>query len=118
MTVLLVALAGAAGAVLRHLVHVLLPADRPGVAWPTLIVNGVGTLLLTLIGALSTTATNGAVLGIGFCGALTTYSTFAAQTVALAEQGHRFLAAANIGLNLLVGAVAVLIGTLLGGFLG
>ncbi|ASO18061.1 CrcB protein [Actinoalloteichus hoggarensis] len=118
MTVLLVALAGAAGAVLRHLVHVLLHRERPGVAWPTLIVNGVGTLLLALLGSLGSAPTDGvtgAVLGIGFCGALTTYSTFAAQTVALAEHRRRRAAAANVALTLLVGAIAVPAGILLGG---
>jgi CrcB protein len=50
------------------------------------------------------------VVGPGFCGALTTYSTFGYETLRLAEDGSRFLAAANVALNLLAGLGAAFIG--------
>ncbi len=39
------------------------------------------------------------VLGTGFCGALTTFSTFAVETVRLIEGGHTRVAASTIALN-------------------
>ncbi|MCW2777933.1 MAG: CrcB protein [Frankiales bacterium] len=74
MTVLLVALGGAAGAAVRWLVAQRLPG-RPG----TLAVNVAGSLLLGLL--LGTGATTSALLGVGFCGALTTFSTYAVEVV-------------------------------------
>ncbi|AOS61273.1 fluoride efflux transporter FluC [Actinoalloteichus hymeniacidonis] len=114
INVLLIAVAGAVGAVLRHLAHALLHREGPRVAWPTLLVNGIGTLLLAALGSAGAAESIGVVLGVGFCGAFTTYATFAAQTVALAEQGHRWQAALNVGLNLVVGVIAVALGTILG----
>jgi CrcB protein len=49
-------------------------------------------------------------VGPGFCGALTTYSTFAYETLRLTEDGSRFLASANIAVNLLAGLGAAFIG--------
>lgn len=74
MTVLLVALGGAAGAVLRHLVAVALPGRRA-----TLLVNVAGGLLLGLLAGAAPAPY--ALLGIGFCGALTTFSTYALEVV-------------------------------------
>jgi CrcB protein len=76
MTALLVALGACVGAPLRLLVSRLV-ADERG----TLVVNVVGSLLLGLFAGLSTNWY--ALLGIGFCGAFTTYSTFAVEAVTL-----------------------------------
>lgn len=78
MTAVLVALGAAVGAPLRYLAGHLL--DRR-VHWGTLAVNLVGSAVLgSLLGA----AVHGdrlALLGTGFCGGLTTYSSFAVQSV-------------------------------------
>jgi CrcB protein len=82
VTGLLVALGAAVGAPLRYLCGVWL--DRR-LHWGTLLVNLVGSFVL---GALVGAAVEGrwyALLGTGFCGALTTYSAFAVQAV----QGRR-----------------------------
>jgi CrcB protein len=78
VTALLVALGAAVGAPLRHVTGQLLDCRLP---WGTLAVNLVGSAFLgSLLGA----AVDGyamALLGTGFCGGLTTYSTFAVQSV-------------------------------------
>lgn len=95
-----VSLAGGLGAVLRFVVDGALSARRP-VAFPyaILLVNVSGSLLL---GVLTGTALVGAtspswavVLGSGFCGGFTTFSTTSVASVALALHGRWRLALAN-----------------------
>ena len=77
MTLLWVALGAAVGAPLRYAAGHFLDERVP---WGTILVNIVGSFML---GALSGAAVSGtvmALLGVGFCGALTTYSAFAVQT--------------------------------------
>lgn len=84
--------AGAVGALVRHLADGLV-ADRTEGAfpWGTFLINVTGSLLLgvlsglTLYHALPTTPK--VVLGTGFCGAYTTFSTFTFETVRLLEEG-------------------------------
>ena len=75
---LLVALGGAAGASLRYLAgHA---GDRPGgLPLGTIGVNLAGSLLLGLLTGLSVGGAPAALAAIGFCGALTTYSSFVVQ---------------------------------------
>ena len=47
-----------------------------------------------------------ALLGTGFCGALTTYSTFAYETLRLAEEGAGLFAALNVAANMAAGLAA------------
>ncbi|MEM9517535.1 MAG: CrcB family protein [Actinomycetota bacterium] len=70
----LFAIAAAGGAIGRHLVH------QVAATWAALLaVNIVGSALLgALVAADLSTATT-TVLGVGFCGALTTYSSFALE---------------------------------------
>jgi CrcB protein len=49
-------------------------------------------------------------VGTGFCGALTTFSTFGFETVRLAEEGSLRAAALNIGASLVVGMAACVAG--------
>jgi fluoride exporter len=94
VTVLLVAVGGAAGAVLRHLVDRLARARPLGaLPWGILAVNLLGALVLGLLTGAAAAPPLAALLGTGFCGALTTYSTFAQQTVELTGNGRRRLAA-------------------------
>lgn len=88
MTLLLVALGGAAGATARWAVAQLLPGRRA-----TLLVNLAGSLLLGLL--LPAGPTAAALLGVGFCGALTTYSTYAVEV--LDGGGLRYALASTAG---------------------
>ncbi len=53
-------------------------------------------------------------LGIGFLGSLTTFSTFSADTLRLVHENRIAAAGANVGLNVVVGIIAVAIGYALG----
>ena len=111
MTALLVALGAAVGAPARYHVDRWLQR-RTGAGFPygTLAVNVIGSFVLGLVVAGGPGARWQAVLGVGFCGAFTTYSTFAAETTALAASGHRSKAVLNVVLNLGTGLVAAVLG--------
>ena len=84
---LLVALGAAVGAPARYLLDRAVQRRYPA-PWGTVTVNVLGSLVL---GALAAGASDawGLLAGTGFCGALTTYSTFAYETVRRAETGER-----------------------------
>ena len=119
MTALLVVLGAALGAPARYLVDRAVRARTDGpFPWGTLAVNVAGSLVL---GALLGAASRGgappalvAALGTGFCGALTTYSTFGAESVRLAEDGERWLAVANVAVSTAAGLAAAALGWTLG----
>lgn len=115
MTVLALAVAAAAGAVLRYVVDRTV-ADRTGAGWPagTLAVNLTGSLLLGFVVGLGIFHGVGdparAVVGTGFIGAYTTFSTFAYETVRLVEDGAVRHALLNIGLSVAGGLAAAATG--------
>lgn len=117
MTALWVALGAAVGAPLRYLVGRAL--ERPGgFPWGTLAVNVTGSLVLgALVGSGVGPAVT-ALVGVGFCGALTTYSTFAQESVTLARRGRSGLAAANVAGSVVAGLAAAAVGYLVGRALG
>ncbi|HSV65912.1 MAG TPA: fluoride efflux transporter CrcB [Mycobacteriales bacterium] len=117
MSLLLVLLGGALGAPARYLTDRALAArTRSAFPWGTLAVNVVGSGLLGLLAGLGGALPSavGTLVGTGFCGALTTYSTFGYETVRLVEEGASWLAArnvlANVVLGLIVGVAAYVAG--------
>jgi fluoride exporter len=72
VTALLVALGGALGAVARWAVGQRLPGRRG-----TLAVNVAGSFALGVLLAQGASSSAYALLGLGFCGAFTTFSAFA-----------------------------------------
>ncbi|RFU42042.1 fluoride efflux transporter CrcB [Actinomadura logoneensis] len=97
MTLLLVALGAAVGAPVRYLTDRAVQARHDSVfPWGTFAVNVLGCLLLGFLVALPADGGLMALAGTGFCGALTTYSTFGYETVRLAETGARPAAVLNV----------------------
>jgi len=109
--VVLVGLGGVAGALARHLLGERI--DRR--TYDTLAVNVVGSFLLGLLAAGPFGTTLALAFGVGFCGAFTTFSTFAFETVRLAEEGEVRRAAVNGAANLLGALVAVAVGAWVAG---
>jgi CrcB protein len=104
--VVLVGLGGVAGALARHLLGERI--DRR--TYDTLAVNVVGSFLLGVLTAGSFGTEPTLAFGTGFCGAFTTFSTFAFETARLAEEGRTRRAALNGATNLLGALLAVGIG--------
>jgi CrcB protein len=118
VTLVLVALGGAAGSILRYL------TDRRVQRWRdspfpfgTLTVNVVGSLIL---GFLSGRLLHGAepssvraLVAIGFCGGLTTFSTFGYETVRLFLEKTRLYAVLNVVVTVVAGLAAGALGLLL-----
>ena len=108
---LLLGLGGALGAVSRYAVGRLL--HGAAVPYATLVVNVLGSFLLGVVvfgGASSETVL---VVGVGFCGAFTTFSSFGFQTVELWERGQRRAAVANAVANLACSIAALALAAVL-----
>ncbi|KAB2349998.1 fluoride efflux transporter CrcB [Actinomadura rudentiformis] len=118
MNWLLVIAGGMVGAPLRYLTDRAIQDRHDTVfPWGTFTVNLAGCLVLgVLTGAVSYGAASGSVqllIGTGFCGALTTYSTFSYETLRLAETGAGFFAAANVIASVVAGLGAAFTGAAL-----
>lgn len=88
-----------------------------GLPVSVLLINVLGSFIL----GMSSTATTSfgfdprltLLVGIGFCGSLTTMSTFAFETVGLMDSGQLLLASADVFLNVGASIGAILLGRFL-----
>ena len=118
MTVIAMMIAGGAGALSRYLVDILV-SGRLGRAfpWGTLTINVSGSLLLGFLTGLGLYHGLGSdvetIVGSGFCGGFTTFSTFTIDTVGLREAGSTPRAFANVGANLVLATAAAGLGVAL-----
>ena len=112
--VLLVSAGGALGAAVRYLLVLRISGRFP---WSILTANITGSFLL---GVLLVSADSDLLLfaGVGFCGALTTFSTFAFDTLLLAREGRRTASVANIVISVTGSVLAVMAGLALARTLG
>lgn len=116
---LAVALGGFVGAPSRYLldraVNRRTGSDLP---WGTLAINLSGAFLLGLLTGLSLSHHLSpwakTLLGTGFCGAYTTFSTFTFETMRLVEDGRILEAATNVVGSILVGLAAAAGGLAIG----
>jgi CrcB protein len=94
--VLAIAVGGTIGASLRWAVFTSVDAGR--FPWPVLVVNVAGSLILGVLLAEEWSHPQARLLlhdvgGIGFCGSLTTFSTFSVEVVDLVRDGDVGIAA-------------------------
>ncbi len=116
---LLVAAGAAVGAPLRYLTDRAVQSRHDSLfPWGTFTVNVIGSLVLGVLTGLTLAGSGGSdlrlLLGTGFCGALTTYSTFSFETVRLIEQRARFFAVANLLGTLVAGLGSAVLGYAIG----
>lgn len=106
-----VGVAGMLGAPTRFLVDQWVNSRAGGsFPWGTLLVNLTGSFLLGLITGLALYDGLGnlpaTIVGTGFCGAYTTFSTFSYETVRLVEEGDLRAVVRNVAGSLVLGLLA------------
>lgn len=86
--------------------------------WGTFLINVTGSLLLGLLTGLVLAHHLGSVtqalVGTGFCGAYTTFSTFTYETLRLIEEGELRQAALNVTASVVIGLAAASVGVAVG----
>jgi len=115
MILLLIAVGGAAGSVLRYLIGGRIQHFAPhGFPLGTLFVNVVGCFLIGIfVRQFMNIQTHNylrALLMVGFCGGFTTFSAFSMETVGLIEGGEYPRAIAYITLSVLLCLIATFAG--------
>ena len=115
--VLLVVVGAGIGGGVRYLIG-LWAAERFGAAFPvgTLLINTSGSFVLAfLLAHIAARSGPGPelrlLLGTGFCGGYTTFSAFAAETLALVEGSQVLAATLNVLLNVALSLLAALAGS-------
>lgn len=115
-TILLVALGGAIGSVLRYLTSVFVAKYYSNVfPLATFITNAVGCVLIGIFIGLIVKNEMASqdikwFLITGFCGGYTTFSAFSYENITLFQNGNSALALAYIGLSVIIGLSAVWLG--------
>jgi CrcB protein len=116
VTALTICIAGGVGALVRFITDGLI-RGRLGrrFPWGTILINASGALLLAVITALvlrhDVSAKDKLIIGTGFCGGYTTFSTATFEAVRLLEE-KRWISAflhvlANIGLTVVIAVLTL-----------
>lgn len=118
-TVAAVAGGGFFGGLARYGLVLAWPATAGTFPWAVWTVNTSGAFILGLLvvvvmEALPPTKYVRAILGTGFCGALTTFSSVATDVDQLAAHGHAALAAGYVAGSVGAGLAAASVGTVAG----
>lgn len=110
--------AAAVGAPLRYVLDGVVGDRVEGVfPWGTIFINASGSFALGLLTGLGLyhafPKTPRVILGTGFCGAYTTFSTFTYETVSLLEEGALNEAFRNVAGTVVTCALAAALGLVL-----
>ncbi len=116
---LVVAAGGFVGAPSRYLMdRTVNGRTESEMPWGTMVVNLSGSLVLGFLTGLALGHHLGSVpkalLGTGFCGAYTTFSTFTFETLRLIADGELLQATANVLVSVVIGLLGAAAGVALG----
>jgi CrcB protein len=112
---LLIALGAGLGAPARYLTDRAIQVRYPTLfPWGTVLVNVLASFILGMVVGARADAAVTALVGTGFCGALSTYSAFGYETFRLSRRGAHRLAAGNVAASLVAGLGAAALGWWLG----
>lgn len=114
----IVGLGGILGTLLRYYLGLWVSSrtarDGSMFPWGTWVINLSGSLLLGILAGLHARQTlpdwGWLMLGTGFCGAYTTFSTFGYETVTLISKGHKLQAAVYVLTSALLGVAFAWLG--------
>jgi CrcB protein len=112
-----IAAGGAAGTLVRAAVAQALPTSTDGFPWDTLVVNVAGSVVvgIVVVVALERVASSRyfrPLVATGFCGGLTTLSTFVVESDLLIKDGRPGMAAMYVAASILAGLAGARLGML------
>jgi fluoride exporter len=114
-TIAVIALGGAAGTLGRVELGRLIPTTTNGFPWPTFAANItgafiIGVVIVLVLERLPPTRYVRPLIGTGFCGGLTTFSTLVVEIDLLVKAGRVGLAIGYLAASLAAGMIAVFAG--------
>lgn len=117
-SIIAVAIGGAIGAVMRYLIAKIPFLSHHDFPWMTLAANVIGAIIIGIIAGLlldhpKLTPVQVAFLKTGFCGALTTFSTFSLESFELIQSGKYFIASSYMVLSIILCLGGVFLGRLM-----
>jgi CrcB protein len=101
---------GCVGALARAGLAEALPPGAGGWPWGTFVANLAGAFVLGWVAAILHRGRRRAFLATGFCGALTTFSTFQLELFELLDRDRVAVAAGYAAASVVLGLYAVLLG--------
>ena len=111
MTIVAIIVGAALGAPARYLLDRAVQARHESMfPWGTFAVNIVGSFILGVLAGAGPSGPVAHLVGTGFCGAFTTYSTFGYETVRLIQEGVPKLALLNAFASIAAGLAAAFVG--------